>query len=450
MGKRFKRKMKQLHLFLEPNFAKPNKDMKVKNSLLLKKTFFFLLLPILPLVILAQTKSSSTINSISKNIKTNQLYPINENGQFGYINKLGSIVIKPQFEDGKDFKDGYAIIKISGKYGVIDSKGKIIVNPIYVDIQSFCEGLARIKMNGLYGFIDSKGQIKIKPQFEYAFDFFGGLAKIKISGKFGLINNKGEIICNPMFDEISEFHDGLAKVSYNYNYGYINQKGKIVIEPKFKSASNFSEGLALVSDSWNQVSGFGYIDKTGNFIMKPQFGSGTSEFKEGIACARLGEQYGYINKSGKFIIQPQFNFASPFFEGLAWVSYSENGGGIFATDAKFGCIDKTGKFIINPGKYFWPSGFSEGLAPVKFLELGKITDYGYVDKFGKIVIESRFTVAQSFHNGWAYVMLDNNGGIINKNGQFIQGEIVGELIRIWEKGIIYYRDKKLNWIWRPS
>lgn len=186
------------------------------------KFIYLSLLLIIPLLSSSQVKSKLVINHSSKIAETIQLYPIKENGNYGYMNKFGKIIINPQFEDAKDFKDGFAIIKISGKYGFINKSGKISVNPIYEDLQNFSDGLARIKTDGKYGFIGKDGKTVIKPQFDYVESFSNSLAEIKIAGKIGLINNKGEIITNPRFDEISYFSEGLAKVKIDGKYGFVN------------------------------------------------------------------------------------------------------------------------------------------------------------------------------------------------------------------------------------
>ena len=47
--------------------------------------------------------------------------------KFGSIDKTGKIIIKPQFDDVRDFNNGLARVKFfSGKIGYIDKIGKII------------------------------------------------------------------------------------------------------------------------------------------------------------------------------------------------------------------------------------------------------------------------------------------------------------------------------------
>lgn len=45
----------------------------------------------------------------------------------GYMDKTGSMNIKPQFESGSIFVDGLAPVKVNGKLGCIDKKGKLVI-----------------------------------------------------------------------------------------------------------------------------------------------------------------------------------------------------------------------------------------------------------------------------------------------------------------------------------
>ncbi|PGH40624.1 MAG: hypothetical protein CRN43_01930, partial [Candidatus Nephrothrix sp. EaCA] len=73
-----------------------------------------------------------------------------------------------------------APVQIGNKWGYIDKNGKRVIKPQFEDAWEFQEGLARIQLGGKYGFIDKNGEIVIKPQFDYAGDFKEGLASIHL------------------------------------------------------------------------------------------------------------------------------------------------------------------------------------------------------------------------------------------------------------------------------
>jgi hypothetical protein len=72
----------------------------------------------------------------------------------GFINRQGAIVIKPNFEEVKNFSDGLAAVRVgdqaSGKWGFINMKGEFIIKPIFDQAHSFSEGFASVSSGGEY------------------------------------------------------------------------------------------------------------------------------------------------------------------------------------------------------------------------------------------------------------------------------------------------------------
>lgn len=103
--------------------------------------------------------------------ETCRLFQIKPNGKAGYINKIGKIIVPPQFDYGFEFYEGLAAVEKDGKWGYVDCEGKMAIPLILPNGYYFADGLARIKVNGKYGFINRKGQIVIQPRFDAAWMF---------------------------------------------------------------------------------------------------------------------------------------------------------------------------------------------------------------------------------------------------------------------------------------
>jgi hypothetical protein len=56
-------------------------------------------------------------------------------GNYGYVNKKGLLVIKPQFSEVQNFSQGLAAVKVGDNWGYIDKTGKVVIKPQYSD---FC------------------------------------------------------------------------------------------------------------------------------------------------------------------------------------------------------------------------------------------------------------------------------------------------------------------------
>lgn len=257
-----------------------------------------------------------------------------ENGKPQFINKENKIIFTVDNADFCfGFSEGMARIKVKGKWGFIDKMGKVIINPIYDNAMEFKEGLALVSKidetskEKSWGFIDKLGAVKINFQFINSKDnsfclpgsFNEGLAYISSDGKqWGYINKEGKYQINPQFDGCNynsiSFKNGLTKVNQGGSYGFIDKTGKYVVNPQFKNAYNFaSNGLAAVEHSDGK---WGFINKEGKYEINPQFEEIVEGFYNGIAFVKSSDKFGIIDSKGLYIVNPQFDGVKLYDIGL--------------------------------------------------------------------------------------------------------------------------------------
>jgi hypothetical protein len=312
------------------------------------------------------------------------LYRIKEGGKFGYMDRSGRTVIRPQFDNALDFSEGMAGVKIGTKVGYIDTTGKVVITPQFDDEVSFMYGRAGVKLccgdyyelhaGDRFGFIDPDGKLISAPEYLWIGEFSGSrsndYAPVKFTdGYFGFVTRSGKIAFPKTFQSVSKlgFQGGPSPASNGRQWGYIDKSGKWVVEPQFDDAFNFSEGLGGVS-----VSGkWGYIDARGKFAVNPQFDAafnfdcgaapvrtganwtlidakgdpiGGQTFLEiepacddGLRPARTKDGWGYV-KGASFVVRPIFDTADSFLGGLARVTIGDR-------DVY---VDKTGAYVGDP------------------------------------------------------------------------------------------------------
>lgn len=139
-------------------------------------------------------------------------------------------------------------IREDGKYGYIDRSGKVVIKPQFDNTMGFNEGLAATSVGGKYGYIDLKGKWVIKPQFDFTYMFSDGLAMVEIDKKKAWIDRRGRIVISPREFEKTAigFREGRLAVMKDGKWGYMDKTGQMVIEPKFNEAKEFSGGVAQV------------------------------------------------------------------------------------------------------------------------------------------------------------------------------------------------------------
>ena len=350
---------------------------------------------------------------IPRSKSADALYRFVKNGQAGYIDKTGRVVIRPKFDAygnyGAEFHDGLLEIALSdGRY--VDRTGKVVIDKGFYRGWDFSEGLAVAMRQGenLWGYIDTSGEFAISPRFEtfpngYVYPFSDGLAMIKVKGRFGYIDRSGEFVIKPQFLDGSSFVDGMARVvtegpciyfpdgacpsprvpggisgKWDYppcKFTYIDKTGRVITEARFDYARDFSEGLAPVRIGTR----WGFIDKTGTVVIEPKF-EDAEPFSSGLARIREGELYGYADKSGSIKVTPRYKYAEDFSEGFAVVSHNAD---------RYFYIDAKGNRTI-PGEFAAASPFFKGLAQIRFLPRGAAearAEFAYIDTKGRRVFK---------------------------------------------------------------
>jgi len=211
---------------------------------------------------------------------------IQQNGKWGYIDRAGAVVVKPQFDFAHDFAEGFAVVERNGKYGIINQHGEFVI-PLELGYAfPFSSGLAAAG-NEKLGYVDGSGKFVIAPQFDMVGSFANGVAFVLQGKAARLINKSGKALLSWKYpylaypaptDFMLRFTEGLAPVRLGTKYAYVDEHGKVVIPAKFEFAWNFSEGVAQV-----RVGGrWGFVDKEGKIVIRPQFEEAGS-FVDGIA-----------------------------------------------------------------------------------------------------------------------------------------------------------------------
>lgn len=285
----------------------------------------------------------------------------------GFIDRHGKAVIKLD-DEARDFHEGLAAVKGSGTsgWGYVDRSGRWVIKPQYQLADDFSEGLAQVMVDVKFGFVNRRGEMVIPPRFD--------------AHPVGYVQQR-------KFDT-SRFAEGLACVSVGDLYGYINKKGDFVIPPQFSHAQEFSEGLAWVvtRDAKTYVQNrAGWIDKTGQWVVTgvngrtissalPEFISYQNyamdwRYSEGLVPFIVYEgdesSWGYMDRKGKVMIKP-----------------------ILVYYEAYGVTDREGTRVVTEPRGHTVGPFLGGVARVDFEPLGLEKAYGYINKMGQFIWQS--------------------------------------------------------------
>ena len=423
-----------------------NTNLKVKRSqrmlnMRLAFTVCFVLSAIDTVYALDEISNDSSLKKIAETIKgCSNIGDFHEgrawfckNEKFGFVDKMGNMIVPAKYDDVADFKEGRAWVANRGeddqfRCGYIDLEGKVVI-PIKYKVSSvegankisFSEGLAAVPMrtdnydSPIYGYIDKMGNEVIPAKFSIAGDFKNGIASVDLD-KY--IDKTGKLLSNNDL----KTHDEIVIFSQDEKMGLKHLNGKIVVPCKYDIVQNFSEGMAAVCEEtlW------GYVDSLGNNIIPclyrsinyydngvmddwGEYGSPdeANDFHEGLVLVMRNRMAGFFNKQGKTVIPFVYKRAKDFSEGFAAVK----------TTQKWGFVDKEGNNVI-PCRYDTVASFKEGLAAA--VKNGKC---GYVNANGQEIVPFIFDKPEDyeplndFHEGLAIVKKNGAFGYVDKEGK---------------------------------
>jgi hypothetical protein len=370
------------------------------------------------------------------------LYRIKRDNKWGFINREGKVVIRPQFAAANDFFDGLAAVRIVNAWGYVRESGAIAIPAIYDSASDFKEQRAVVCRDDLCGVIDPSGNLLTRLEYSEVKPFsegfaavwvgaketpFGGNAVLRHAGKWGFIDRSGTIVIEPQFDWAEGFSRGRAAVGVGgkrdksgdiftmdgARWGFIDTRGEITIPAQFEEVETFEEEVAAV---WNDSQHW-LIDLRGKQIAGPYKDLG--RFADGLACIQDLEGLAFIRPDGTTRVRSDswdfgefscFERNVIFAEGLA----------VVAQEKKYGFIDTDGKVRI-PFRFSHAATFSEDLASAQRDAGGPS---GFIDKVGNWVIPPRFKAAEPFVDGLALVMTDEGRwDYIDRTGKTVARDV---------------------------
>ena len=103
-------------------------------------------------------------------------------------NNKAAIDSNPNPEYPVWFDEELARIRLGDKWGYIDRTGTIVISPRFDEAGNFSHGVAVVEMDGKCGYIRRDISYFKKPQYNSAQGFRDGLGPVEINGKWGLIS----------------------------------------------------------------------------------------------------------------------------------------------------------------------------------------------------------------------------------------------------------------------
>ncbi len=290
------------------------------------------------------------------------LFPVRQDGKWGYIDSNGRLVIGFQYDSAEGFSEGLAppcSLRVATAISMSRARWSSVRGlTTRAHSQKSLAAVGGLGFGaGFYGFIDKTGRMVIPPSADlrYTRDFSEGLAGVVLrDGNWGFMDTRGEVVIRlHNVRSVGWFNEGLCAVTASDGrMGYIDRSGNFVIKPQLTYASAFSGGLALVRCEYLLESRRHLIiDTTGHVVQELSLDNAYG-FSEGRAPVMMGDLreaweagldtsgmkacWGFIDGSGNLVIPARFASVHAFCGGMALVE-EQNG--------KLAYIDLDGNYV---------------------------------------------------------------------------------------------------------
>lgn len=334
------------------------------------------------------TNNSNTIKNeenlkIEKRFKSeikelnNVLYPFYDESskKFGYINKSGKVILKPQFDYAERFRDGCAVVRKGEQIGAINNKGKFEIE--LSSNEGFKQPDKSMRLDDLINLKKENKKYKLKED---------GLL-------YGIVDNDGNYIVSPKYEEIKfmgNMPDELISsffIGADYHIDY----------------DIFVGNYAVVNNGEKDI----LVDKNGHEILDIPFKN--LDLKDEFI---MGFDSDSEKVSVNIIDLNNLKNSKQYF-GIVNISKDR---AIASNEMGYMLIDKSGKPITKAFKDFYPTmlpiyAFTDGHKSYVFDRDGnEITRFNKVYSKIEIYSENLYLVTNS----------DGTGEYINKNGKVIK------------------------------
>lgn len=351
------------------------------------------------------------------------------------------------------FSEGVAIITSykEGKYstGAINKMGEYIIpKGIYSRICGFNYGVAEVRSEttGKYGFINHQGEVVVPLKYDSIFEgaYLCPIVCAIIGDKYGYIDvRNGKELCPITLDAKSidtyyqnnctdnMFISSIGEDIYIYNL----ENCKLFKLSKYKEIYRYSDGLCCVRDKVSEKIGF--IDKEGELVIPCVFNEPFYVYEfHGNTCAMSNIM---INRQGNIVREiPNKSKHNTYFDycedNECYIEYRDIGAE--------NLLDNNGNVIYS---CFGIKPYGE--FPIA-VQQNSDRKWGFIDKYGKLVIPYQFNESYLFHDGFAILDEPITKVLHNSNkGCYIATAIYGsyDCPEVWT--LRRYRDNVLDHTW---
>ena len=267
------------------------------------------------------------------------LLAVYQDGQLGFVDYDGNVVIGCQYLGGTTFPQGLACVTAYAgteeKYGFINPKGEVMIPFQYkqAGIATFMDnGYCRANVGGRTVLIDTKGTVAFKTTKGNIQGMSNGWVIVftkKDRSGIGYLNFKDEWMIQPIYESLGYFDQfGRTHATKNGLAGIMDTAENVLVEFKYDrfyfdaEDDGYIMGVYKTDEPQNLMNtpkdyytaDLKLVDMSGKKYIFPADGAPLMKYQS------TDDKMGYLNRNFEVVIPAKYSKGKSFTEGVAWVS----------------------------------------------------------------------------------------------------------------------------------
>lgn len=335
-------------------------------------------------------------------------------------------------------KDPYIMVCLDDNWGYISHDGQVAIPLIYSRAWKAEPMCLSVRRGEKWGYLDLQGNEltflgKYTFQLDAAIPIKNGWGRICINDRFAMFSITEDLFV-PIKLQIPHFHgitDGLMKFSYeegyNHKQDFLLSDGESILFNCTKHSVKTPNKGVIVADWYNHDEDENDGHHTALYNMRGQELTQSGRYaciaafgNQNLAPAYTVDHHaGYVNHEGKEISTFDYKRCRPFSCGMGAVCKEGK-----YPYGRWGFVNELGKEVVSP-QYIDVGDFHEGLAWV-CLDNGtrkgfnwRGGKFGFINTQGEMVIPAVYDDVSSFYEGKALVWQKERSFYINRNGEVV-------------------------------
>jgi hypothetical protein len=281
------------------------------------------------------------------------LLAFRDGDRWGFVDRLGNVVIAAQFEAVGDFTpDGLAMAQLGGRQGLVDRSGGWRMAPSVLEIAAPSQGFGAVRTNAGWHLLDRELRAISEP-FDRVDAFIAGMARAVRDERWCYLGPDGRVIGGQWFDDAPQYWNGLAPVRRGDDDYLFTAEGRLHGPFAVVMLAGTMEGLAPLARVVPKDRGCGLMAPDGGFRVDPVYDS-MRGFTDGVAPAKRDGKWTLLDPAGRELLPPRWDDLGTIGDGLVPVR----------DGTRWGVVDLRGEQVIAPA-FDTIGGFSSGLAPAR-------------------------------------------------------------------------------------